>query len=162
MPWKCNVSKRCRHKHRWHDAFIEDVDVKKDETQSDTPPNFLMDSTMSPKVKTMEGEGVGVRSLVHNTLGVEGHARALGWGLGRLTSKSITNMDLHQLNNKLFSAQLEHFMCMDEPWANTDSQDSPWPGFEEATTFPLIVFFVPGHEANTQMLFCPGTPKWEF
>jgi len=36
-------------------------------------------------VKTTEGKGVGVRSLTHNTLGVEGraeeHARALKWGL---------------------------------------------------------------------------------
>jgi len=32
-----------------------------------------MDSTLSPKVKTMEGEGVGVRSLVYSTLWVEGH-----------------------------------------------------------------------------------------
>jgi hypothetical protein len=28
----------------------------------------------------------------------------------------------------------------------------------EATTFPLIVFSRPNHEANTQMSFCPGTP----
>jgi hypothetical protein len=27
---------------------------------------------MDPKVKTMEGEGVGARSLAHNTLKVEG------------------------------------------------------------------------------------------
>jgi len=31
----------------------------------------------------------------------------------------------------------------------------------EATTFPLIVYFVPGHETNTQMSFCPRIPKWE-
>jgi len=31
------------------------------------PPNSLMDSTMSPKVKTTEGEGVGVHSLVCST-----------------------------------------------------------------------------------------------
>jgi hypothetical protein len=29
----------------------------------DAPPKLLMDSIASPKVKTMEGEGVGVRSL---------------------------------------------------------------------------------------------------
>jgi hypothetical protein len=29
----------------------------------------------------------------------------------------------------------------------------------EAITFPLIVFFVPDHEANTQMSFCFETPK---
>jgi len=32
---------------------------------------------------------------------------------------------------------------------------------EEATTFPLIVYFVPLHEAHIQMAFCPRTPKWE-
>jgi hypothetical protein len=44
----------------------------------DAPPSSLMDSTVSPKVKTTEGEGVGVRSLAHNTLGVKGRAEALG------------------------------------------------------------------------------------
>jgi len=48
---------------------------------------------------------------------------------------------------------------MDEPWANTDLQDSPWPEFREPTTFPLIIFFVPGHVACIQMSFCPETPK---
>jgi hypothetical protein len=32
----------------------------------------------------------------------------------------------------------------------------------EATTFPLIVYFVPSHGTSTQMTFCFGTPKWEF
>jgi len=31
----------------------------------------------------------------------------------------------------------------------------------EVTTFPLIVFFVHGHEGNIQMSFCPWTPKLE-
>ncbi len=31
----------------------------------------------------------------------------------------------------------------------------------EATTFPLIVYIVPLHEAHIQMAFCPGIPKWE-
>jgi len=31
-----------------------------------------MDSTMSPKVKTMEGKSVGACSLAHNTSRVEG------------------------------------------------------------------------------------------
>jgi hypothetical protein len=58
---------------------------------------------MSLKVTTMEGEGVGGRSLARNTSGVEGCAGALGWGLRRLTCKSITHMDLHKPNNKLVS-----------------------------------------------------------
>jgi hypothetical protein len=69
-----------------------------------TPPSSLMDSTASPKVTTMEGEGIGVRSLACNTLGVDGCAGALGWGLRRLTSKLITYTDLHKPNNKLVSA----------------------------------------------------------
>jgi hypothetical protein len=32
----------------------------------------------------------------------------------------------------------------------------------EAITFPLIVYFVPGHMTSIQMAFCPGTPKWDF
>jgi len=38
-----------------------------------------MDSIASPMAKTMEGEGVGVRSLAHSTSGVEGHVGAPGW-----------------------------------------------------------------------------------
>jgi hypothetical protein len=45
---------------------------------NDTPPSSLMDSTVSPNVTT-EGEGVGVCSLAHNILGVEGHVGAPGW-----------------------------------------------------------------------------------
>jgi hypothetical protein len=52
-----------------------------------------MNSTMSSKVKTTEKERIGVHSLAHNTLGVERCVRALGCGLGRLTTKSITHMD---------------------------------------------------------------------
>ncbi len=70
----------------------------------DAPPSSLMDSTMSPKVKTMEGKGIGVRSLACNTLGIEGRAGAPRWGLGRLTSNSIIHIDLHKPNNKLVSA----------------------------------------------------------
>jgi hypothetical protein len=63
-----------------------------------------MDSTTSLKVMTTKRERVEARSLARSTLRVEGRVRALGWGVGRLTSKSITHMDLHKLNNKLVSA----------------------------------------------------------
>jgi hypothetical protein len=50
--------------------------------QNKTPfealPHSLKDSNVNPKMETMEEEGVGVCSLVHNTLRVEGHGRALG------------------------------------------------------------------------------------
>jgi hypothetical protein len=44
----------------------------------DAPLDSLMDSIASPKVKTMEGERVGVRFLVRNILGVKWCAKALG------------------------------------------------------------------------------------
>jgi len=40
--------------------------------QTNAPPSSLMDSTTSPKVKITKGEGIGVCSLAHNTLGVKG------------------------------------------------------------------------------------------
>jgi hypothetical protein len=73
-----------------------------------------MDSTVSPKMKIMEGEEVEARSLAHNTSRVEGHVGAPKWGLGRLRSKSIIHVDLHK-PNKLVSVHLEHLWCMDEP-----------------------------------------------
>jgi hypothetical protein len=33
------------------------------------------------------------------------------------------------------------------------------PNLGEATTFPLIVYFVPGHKTGIQMAFCPRTPE---
>jgi len=38
-----------------------------------------MDLTTNPKVKTMEGKGVGTHSLARNILGVKGRAGALEW-----------------------------------------------------------------------------------
>jgi hypothetical protein len=48
-----------------------------------------MDSTVSPKVMTMEGKRVGAHSLVRNTLArstleVEGHVGTLGWGTRKI------------------------------------------------------------------------------
>jgi len=38
-----------------------------------------MDSIVSPKLKIIEGGGVGARSLARSTSGVEGHVKAPGW-----------------------------------------------------------------------------------
>jgi hypothetical protein len=43
---------------------------------------------MSPKVKTMEGQGVGVRSLVRYTSGVEGVCWSFGMGT-RMSDKQV-------------------------------------------------------------------------
>jgi hypothetical protein len=72
-------------------------------TSCNAPPSSLMDSTVSPKVKTSERKGIGARSLARIS-GVEGRVRAPRWGLGRLTSKSIIQTNLHKPNNKLVNA----------------------------------------------------------
>jgi len=66
-------------------------------------------------MKITKEKGVGVHSLIHSTLGVKGHARAPGWGLGRTTNMSIIYTNLHKPNNKLlmhgwsnFGAQMRH------------------------------------------------------
>jgi hypothetical protein len=40
----------------------------------------------------MEKQGIGTCSLARNTSGVEGCARILGWGLGRMSKGSIIHM----------------------------------------------------------------------
>jgi len=85
----------------------------------------------------------------------------VGWGLGQVTSKSIIHNNLHKPNNKLVSAWLEHFWCMDKPWTYTNSQNSPWPRFGEATNFPFIVHSLPSHRTYIQMSFCPKILKLE-
>jgi hypothetical protein len=40
-----------------------------------------------------------------------------------------------------------------------NSQYSPRPRLGGSHHFPLIVYFVHGHGASTQMSFCPGTPN---
>ncbi len=46
------------------------------EALTDAPLSSLMDSVVSPKLKTMEGKRVGARSVARNTLGVEGRVGA--------------------------------------------------------------------------------------
>jgi hypothetical protein len=101
-----------------------------------TPSHSLKESNANLKVKTTEEEGVRVHSLARNTLGVEGRAKAPGWGLGRMIGRSIIHTNLYKLNNKLVSAWLKHFWCTDEPRAYMDSQDSPWPKLEGSHQLP--------------------------
>ncbi len=54
-------------------------------------------------MKITKEERIGVHSLARNISRVEGHAGTPGWGLGRVTSKSIIHTNLHKPNNKLVS-----------------------------------------------------------
>jgi hypothetical protein len=120
-----------------------------------------MDSTANLKVKTTKGKGVGACSLAHSILGVKGCVGALGWGLGRGTSKSLTQTCRNQTISwlmhswSIFGAQTNHEQTQTH-------KTHHGPDFGEATTFPLKVFSMSSHEVSTQMSFCPGTPKLEF
>jgi hypothetical protein len=52
---------------------------------------------------------------------------------------------MHSWN--IFNAWMNH----EETWIHKIHHG---PNLGETTTFPLIIFFMPGHEANTQMSFC--------
>jgi hypothetical protein len=69
----------------------------------DTPSHSLKYSNLNSKVKTTEG-GVEVTSLTCSVSRVEGLARALGWGLGRMISESIIHTDLIKPNKKFVNA----------------------------------------------------------
>jgi len=43
---------------------------------------------VGPKTKQQKKEKIGAHSLIHNTLGVRGHARAPRWDYDELISKS--------------------------------------------------------------------------
>jgi hypothetical protein len=62
--------------------------------------------------------------LARNISRGKGRVRAPKWGLGWMISRSIIHMDLHKPNNKLVSAWLEHFWCMNKTRTYTNSQDS--------------------------------------
>jgi hypothetical protein len=119
----------------------------------------LKDSNASFKVKTTKEEIIGVHFLTQSTSEVEGRAGALGWGLGKMTSRSIIHIDLHELNNKFVSVELEHFWCTDEPWAYMDFTMAQIWGIYHLPL--LIIFSVPSHWGCTQMSFCLRTFKLE-
>jgi hypothetical protein len=47
--------------------------------QYDAPSSSLMDSTVSPKMKTLERKIVKAHSMIRSTFGVEGRVGTLGW-----------------------------------------------------------------------------------
>jgi hypothetical protein len=70
--------------------------------------------------------------------------------LTRTYTNQITSWLVHSLST--FGARKSHGQI----WTHKTHHG---PDLGEATTFPLIVYFVLGHGTNTQMTFCPGSPK---
>ncbi len=94
--------------------------------------------------------------------GGRGACWRFGMGLRRLISNLITHRDLHKPNNKMVSAQLQHFGARTHHGQTRTPKTHHSQDLGEATTFHLIVYFVPGHRADTQMSFVPGLPNGSF
>jgi hypothetical protein len=89
-----------------------------------------------------------------------------GMGLGRIDKLIHSHGPAHN-PHKVVSAKLEHLWCWDQPRATRTHKTHHGPDLGEATTFPLIVYFVTLHGAHIQMAFHswdsrdsrPGVPK---
>jgi hypothetical protein len=70
----------------------------------------------------------------------------------QLLTQTCTNPTTSWLMHKLsiFGARTNHGQTRTHKTHHS-------PDLEETTTFPLIVYYVPLHEAHIQMAFCPGT-----
>jgi hypothetical protein len=62
---------------------------------------------------------------------------------------------MHSLN--IFGAKMSHGQLRTQKIQKTHNG----PDLGKATTFALIVYYVPLHEAHIQMVFCLESPKWE-
>jgi hypothetical protein len=124
-------------------------------------PKFLDRVKCESRVKPMEKSRVGASSVARSTLRGKGACWSFRMGLGRMTStylltQTYTNPPISWLMHcwSTFGARTSHGQIRTHKIHHG-------PNLGEATTFPLIVYFVPLHEAHIQMTFCPETPKWE-
>jgi hypothetical protein len=120
----------------------------------------LIDSNVNLN-ETVEEQKIGACSLAHSTLRGRGACRSSEMGLGRMTSinhshgfaqNQTTSWLVHNLST--FGVRMNHGQT--RTYKIHHGLD-----LGEATTFPLIVYFVPLHEAHIQMAFYPKIPKWE-
>jgi len=125
----------------------------------DVLSSSLIDSSVSLKWKQWNNKELGTCSLAHSTLGVWGHARAPRWDLEewqvlnhshKLAQNQTTNWSMHSWST--FGVRTSH----KQTWTHKTHHDLD---LGEATTFPLIIYFVLLHEAHIQMAFCPKLPN---
>ncbi len=81
-------------------------------------------------------------------------------GLGKMTSNHSLTGTCTKLNNKLVNEYLKHFWCQDEPQANSDSQDSPWPGLGGSHHLPPLQYTLcMATRPAPKCHFVPGLPS---
>ncbi len=109
------------------------------------------------EVNTSEEWRVGVRSLVHDTSGIEASVLELQnrdheeWQTSQLFTWTYTN----QTSCNIFGEWTKHMQThIHKTHHGLD--------LGETIAFPFIMFYVPSHGTNIQMSFCLGTPRLEF
>ncbi len=109
----------------------------------DAPPSSLIDSNVNMR------QNIGrVRSW--------GHAP---WLVALWGQRGVLELrDGTRKNDKHLITQTNLHTNHGQTWTHKTHHG---PDLREATTFPLIIYFMPLHEAHIQMAFCPETPKWE-
>jgi hypothetical protein len=79
--------------------------------------------------------------------------------LGQTISCLIIRTNLHKPNNKFVNVKSKFFYAQMNHEQPRTHRTHHGPNLGEATTFPLIVYYIPNHRINTQMSFCPSIPK---
>jgi len=123
-------------------------------------PKLLNGFKCEFKLKTIEEQGVGARSLTRNILGQRGMLEL--WD-------GIRKSDKHQLLTRTYTKPNTRWLM--HSWSTFGVRTNRrqirthkthhGPDLGEATTFPFIVYSFPFHEAHMQTIFCLETPKWE-
>jgi hypothetical protein len=112
-------------------------------TITDALLSSLIDSNVNLKLKQRKNKELGAHSLARNTSGVEGRARASEWeredgqAIHLFTQTCInqaTSWLMHSWST--FSARMSHGQIRTHKLHHG-------PNLGEATTFPLIVYYVP-------------------
>ncbi len=94
------------------------------------------------------------------------HSLKLSFTFASMRCDSRASLLAYTLANPCFGRKPKARVATWNTFGARTSHEQTWthkthhsPHLGEATTFPLILFFVHGHWTNTQMSFCPGNPK---
>jgi hypothetical protein len=109
----------------------------------------------------MEEQRVGARSLTRNILRGRGACWSFRMGIGRMKNINYSHEPPQNQTRSWLMHSLTTFVAKTSHGQTRIHKIHHAPDLGEATTFPLIIYFVPLHEAHIQMTFCPETLKWE-
>jgi hypothetical protein len=115
---------------------------------SDVLPSSLIDSNVSLKWKQRKNKELGTRSLA-STLGVEGCARALRWDWEEWKALNHSHGPTQNQTTSWLVHSWSTFGVKTSHEQTQTHKTHHGPDLGEATTFPLIIYFVPGHKTNT-------------